>query len=60
MELITGFGLLCIFAEMVSRGGGDAPSVIKLDTVKRIAEQVNLIINLYSLSFSSLYSLYIK
>ncbi|KAG7327546.1 hypothetical protein KOW79_009152 [Hemibagrus wyckioides] len=26
-------------AEMVSRGGGDAPSVIKLDTVKRIAEQ---------------------
>ncbi|KAM9460816.1 tight junction protein ZO-3 isoform 2-T2 [Clarias gariepinus] len=26
-------------AEMVSRGGEDAPSVIKLDTVKRIAEQ---------------------
>ncbi|XP_060797348.1 tight junction protein ZO-3 isoform X2 [Neoarius graeffei] len=26
-------------AEMVSRGGGDRPSVIKLDAVKRIAEQ---------------------
>lgn len=55
---MTGFGLLCVFVEMVPRGGGDAPSVIKLDTVKRIAEQVTLVINLYSLSYSKLCTLY--
>lgn len=47
LKLMTGFGFLCIFVEMVSRGGEDAPSVIKLDTVKKIAEQVNVVINLF-------------